>query len=378
MDKQSAGQSLKTSAIQKVRISDFSSVIGLILLVVISAILSPTFLKPVNLMNVITQISSASLVAIGMTFVILSGGIDLSVGSVVAFSGVVVALTAPSIGLWPAVLFSLFIGVIIGILHGLLITKFNLPPFISTLGGLTIYRGVALVITKAAAIPITDARFDVIGSGKIGTAPLLVIAVLSALALVFTFALKFKHIEKDMRSRGIGNLVLNVIIIAALTYFGFQVKGLSIQIVIAIVIFIVFTFILNKTILGREIYALGGNIEAARLAGIKTQKNLIIIYSFSGFLAALSGVMVAARLASGTPQVANGGELDAIAATVIGGTSMTGGIGKVSGTIIGVLLIGVLNNLLSLMNVSSDLKSVFKGLIIVVAVIIDMRVRKRN
>ena len=378
MVNQSAAPSAKPSAIQKVRISDFSSVIGLILLVIISAILSPTFLKPVNLMNVITQISSASLVAIGMTFVILSGGIDLSVGSVVAFSGVVIAMTTPAIGLWPAVIFALVIGVIIGIVHGLLITQFNLPPFISTLGGLTIYRGVALVISKAAAIPITDARFDIVGSGKIGKTPLMVIALLAAAALVVSFALKYKNIEKDMKSRGIGSLVLNLVVIAALTYFGFQVKGLAIQIVIAIVIFVVFSFILNKTIMGREFYALGGNLEAARLAGIKTKKNLIIIYAMSGFLAALSGVMVAARLASGTPQVANGGELDAIAATVIGGTSMTGGIGKISGTIIGVLLIGVLNNLLSLMNVSSDLKSVFKGLIIVVAVIIDMKVRKRN
>jgi ribose/xylose/arabinose/galactoside ABC-type transport system permease subunit len=377
MNDQSAELAVKPKYFEKVRLADFSSIIGLVLLVIISAILSPTFLKPINLMNVIIQISSASLVAIGMTFVILSGGIDLSVGSVVAFCGVTVALAAPLIGLWPAVVFALIIGILIGALHGLFITYFHLPPFISTLGGLTIYRGLALVITKAAAIPITDRQYDIVGSSKIGIIPMVAIAAIVAAFKIAQFILSLKSMEKHAIKRKLASLVVFLVILAGFTYLGIQVKGLSVQIAIALVIMAVFTFILNKTVLGREIYALGGNVEAARLAGIKTDQKLMIIYSISGFLAALSGVMVSARLASGTPQVANGGELDAIAATVIGGTSFSGGIGKISGTIIGVLLIGVLNNLLSLMNVSSDLKSVFKGLIIIVAVTLDMRLRKR-
>ena len=140
----------------------------------------------------------------------------------------------------------------------------------------------------------------------------------------------------------------------------------------------IFTFILNKTVFGREVYALGGNIEAARLAGLKVNRDLIIVYAIGAFTAAIGGIMTAARLASGTPQIGVGYELDAIAAVVIGGTSLVGGVGTMGGTVIGVLLIGVLNNLLSLLNMSSDVQQIFKGFIILGAVLLDAKSRKKS
>ncbi len=359
-------------------VRDFTSILGLVLLIVISAILSPTFLKPLNIMNILVQISAASLLAFGMTFVILTAGIDLSVASVLALSGVVVALLSAYMGWYLAVILALLSGVVIGILHGVFITRFAVPPFIATLAGLTICRGLALFLTNAAAVPIDDSSFSKVLAGKIDSTITLAVAIAVAVLLIANYIYLLKKFKRSEIIGKTTKLVISLLIIAALQYFGITISGISVQILIVIVVIMILNFVLNKTVFGRQVYAMGGNYEAARLAGIKTKKNLMIIYTLSGFLSALSGVLVTARLGSGTPQTAQGGELDAIAAVVIGGTSMSGGIGTLGGTIIGVLLIGVLNNLLSLLGVQSDMKSIFKGVIILVAVIMDTRFRRKK
>ncbi len=359
-------------------IRDFTSIFGLVLLIIISAILSDTFLKPLNIMNVLVQIAATSLLAFGMTFVILTGGIDLSVASVLALSGVVVALLSASMGWYFAVIFALLSGIAIGMLHGLFITRFDVPPFIATLAGLTICRGLALVLTNSAAIPIDDSSFSKVLGGKIDSTVTLVIAIAAGVLLVINYIIAYRKFHRNELIGKTSKLILSLVLIAFFQYFGMIVSGISIQIIIVIVVILILNFILNKTVFGRQIYAMGGNYEAARLAGIKTKKNLMIIYSLSGLLSALSGILVTARLGSGTPQTAQGGELDAIAAVVIGGTSMSGGIGTLAGTIIGVLLIGVLNNLLSLLGVQSDMKAIFKGIIILGAVIMDTRFRRKG
>ena len=359
-------------------VRDFTSIFGLVLLVVLSAILSPTFLKPLNIMNVLVQIAATSLLAFGMTFVILTGGIDLSVASVLALSGVIVALFCASMAWYIAVILALFSGVVIGVLHGVFITRFNVPPFIATLAGLTICRGLALFLTNAAAVPIDDSSFSRVLAGKIDSTITLIIAIVAVLLLIFNYVVSFKKLDKTELISKTATMVISLVVIVLMQYFGMKISGISIQIIIVIGLILILNFILTKTIFGRQVYAMGGNYEAARLAGIKTKKNLMIVYSLSGFLSALGGVLVTARLGSGTPQTAQGGELDAIAAVVIGGTSMSGGIGTLGGTIIGVLLIGVLNNLLSLLGVQSDMKSIFKGVIILVAVIMDTRFRRKK
>jgi len=359
-------------------LKDYTSILGLVILVIISAILSPTFLKPINIMNVLSQIASPCILAIGMTFVILSAGIDLSVGSTMALSGVLVALITPSTGWVIAVILTLIIGIILGLFYGYCITKLYVPPFIVTLAGLTGFRGLALVLTGAAAVPIRAEGFDVLGSGKINSTLTLIITVAVIILLIYRHVVTYKDLEQGEGIKKTAKLIVAIVIIAAFQYIIMQVKGLPIQIAIAIIIFLIFTFILNNTVFGREVYALGGNIEAARLAGIRTNKVLMIIYVISQLLATIGGVLIAARLSSGTPQVGNLGELDAIASAVIGGTSFAGGVGTLGGTAIGVLLIGVLNNLLSLLNVSSDMRMVFKGAIILIAVILDTKFRKRD
>ena len=193
---------------------------------------------------------------------------------------------------------------------------------------------------------------------------------------LYSFIRKMK-LPEIKRLKELGKLLLIFAGIGYLTYLVLSVGWLSVQIVLYIVVLLISIFILNKTVFGREIYAVGGNFKAARMAGIKADLTVIKIYAYASLLAAFGGVLISAKLQAGMPAVGSNGELDAIAAAVIGGTSLAGGEGKLTGTIIGVFLIGVLNNMLSLLNVSPDLQSIFKGVIILGAVIIDMKFKKK-
>lgn len=366
----------KTIHATKINFAKFTSLIGLFVLLVISAVLSPAFLKPINVQNVLRQIVPNGIAACGVTIVILSGGIDLSIGSMFALAGVVTSLILPVMP-WPiAVLLVLIMGVALGLFHGLSITKLNVPPFIVTLAGLTAYRGLAFLLTGAANIPIVNKNFSTaLGSGKVSATVIYAILGLFLLFAIYSF-------QKELRSAGgkklrsAGKLSLIFVGIAYAAYLSASVGWLSVQILFLGAILLISLFILNKTVFGRQIYAVGCNYKAAKMAGIKADLTLIKIYAFAGFLSTLAGVLIAAKLQAGVPAAGNGGELDAIAAAVIGGTSLSGGVGKLMGTVIGVLLIGVLNNMLSLLNVSADLQSIFKGIIILAAVVIDMKFKK--
>ncbi|MED4784889.1 ABC transporter permease subunit [Brevibacillus choshinensis] len=355
----------------------YTSLAGLAVLIVISAIMSPTFLSPFNIVNVATQIAAPGILAVGMTFVILTGGIDLSVGSLLALSGVIIAIAAPVIG-WPlAVLLAILLGTLIGFFHGICITRFRVPPFIVTLAGLSAYKGLALIVTSSASIPLHSEFFDYLGAGRIGgTFVLLLSGLIAALTLVHHLSTRRKYEAKEQAKKWI--TILGVM--ACLTLFGVLAKqagGVPVQVLIFLTLFALAWFVLNKTVFGREMYAIGGNPEAARLAGVKVKRGLVVIYATAGFLAAIAGLLVATRLGSGTPQVGTLSELDAIAAVVIGGTSLMGGVGTLGGTIIGVFLIGILNNLLSLLNITADMQMVFKGAIILGAVMLDAKLSKK-
>lgn len=295
-------------------------VIGLLLIVVIISIMSPNFLTINNLMNVLRQVSINALIAFGMTFVILTGGIDLSVGSILALTGAVTASLLAS-GMDPvlAMFLGLLLGAILGAINGIIIAKGNVAPFIATLATMTIYRGLTLVFTEGRPIS---------GLGD---------------------SLSFQLIGKG--------------------YF----LGIPVPIVTMAIAFGVLYFILKKTTFGRRVYAVGGNEEASRLSGIKVDRIKIYVYALIGTLAALSALILTSRLNSAQPTAGNMFELDAIAAVVLGGTSLTGGRGWIFGTLVGALIIGVLNNGLNLIGVSSFFQQVVKGIVILIAVLLDRK-----
>lgn len=305
----------------------FQSLIALILLCVGIALMSDKFLTVDNTWNVMRQISVNICISVGMTLIVLTAGIDLSVGSVLALAGAVTAgllkygVELPSNDLFigftvlGAIVIGLFVGTLMGLFNGWTITKFKVPPFVATLAMFTIARGLTMLWTKGFPISSLGTNFDFIGIGWFLGIPLPV-------------------------------WISGIVVIAAV-------------------------ILMQKTALGRYIYATGGNENAAKLSGININKVKLIVYGIGGALAAVGGIMVTARLDSAQPNAGLGYELDSIAAVVIGGTSLSGGRGTIMGTVLGAIIIGVLNNGLVLLNVSPFWQQVVKGGVILLAVIID-------
>lgn len=295
-------------------------IIALLVLCVLLAVLpatSSSFLSTQNMFNILRQISTNMLIACAMTMVIILGGIDLSVGSIIALSGVIAAgcVSRYELPIAVALIAGALVGVVIGVFNGFVICKTTIPPFIVTLATMNIARGLAKVYTGGSPVRVVTKEWQFIGAGYIGPVPVPVIIMIIA------------------------------IIITAL--------------------------MMNKTKLGRHIYAVGGNTQAAEFSGIKVARVKFIVHAYAGLMAGLAGIILASRMYSGQPTAGEGAEMDAIAAVVVGGTSMAGGSGKIGGTIIGALIIGVLNNGLNLMNVNSFWQDVVKGVVILLAVFID-------
>lgn len=282
-----------------------------------------TFLTQKNVFNILRQNASNLFLATGMTMVIILGGIDLSVGSVIALSGCVAAGCVVNLGMPEVVAFLIAIGIgaVVGMANGLVICKTNIPPFIVTLASMNITKGIALVYTQGAPIRCMTDAFKFPGAGYIGPIPTPVILML--------------------------------------------------------IIFVAAVLLVNRTHFGRHIYAVGGNPQAARFSGINVSKVKFLVHTFIGVMAGIAGVVIASRLYSGQPTAGDGAEMDAIAAVVVGGTSMSGGSGRLGGTLIGVLIIGVLNNGLNLMGVDSNWQYIVKGFVILLAVYVDFLRNKK-
>lgn len=291
-----------------------------VLLFAVVAVLNPSFIEPLNLLNLLRQISINALIAFGMTFVILTGGIDLSVGSILALSSALMAGMIVS-GVDPilSICITALLGALMGAVNGLLITKGKVAPFIATLATMTIYRGLTLVYTDGN--PIT-------GLGD--------------------------HYSFQLFGRGY--------------FFGIPVPAVTM-----LITFFILWFILHKTSFGRKTYAIGGNETAAFVSGIKVDQVKCLIYSLAGMMAAISGAILTSRLNSAQPTAGTAYEMDAIAAVVLGGTSLAGGKGRIFGTLVGALIIGTLNNGLNLLGVSSFYQQVVKGIVILIAVLIDRK-----
>lgn len=317
----------QSKKIQKEKVTRFLGKYGmfliLIALVALMSILSPTFFTTGNLLNIVRQMSIIGIIAIGVTLIIITTGIDLSSGSVVALVSVVVATFAQPNGypVMVAVAIGLGLGLLAGTINGTIIAKGKIAPFIVTLGMMTAARGAALLFTEGRPVGNLSPTFTFIGQGTI--------------------------------------------------------LGIPVPIIIFAFVGIVTYMLLNHTKFGKYIYAIGGNEQAAIIAGVNVVKYKIMIYAYAGLLTSIAGIILTSRIASGQPTAGNMYELDAIASAVIGGTSLNGGIGTIGGTVVGALIIGVLNNGLDLLNVSSYWQQIVKGAIIVIAVLIDSRKNKK-
>lgn len=301
--------------------------LALLVMVIALSLLTDKFLTMSNMWNVLRQISVNIVISVGMTLVILTGGIDLSVGSILAFTGAVTAGLLKNgmqiafmnvmiqFNLFEAIIIGIIVGTGLGLFNGLMITRFRVPPFVATLGMLTIGRGLTMLWTGGFPITGLGPKFAVIGTG----------------------------------------------------WF----LGVPVPVWISLVTVLIAVFIIQKTRFGRYVYAIGGNEQAARISGLNVAKVKSIVYGASGALAAMGGIIVTSRLDSAQPNAGSGYELDSIAAVVIGGTSLSGGRGTVVGTVLGAVIIGVLNNGLVLLNVSPFWQQVIKGFVILGAVVID-------
>jgi ribose/xylose/arabinose/galactoside ABC-type transport system permease subunit len=321
------------------------TVIALVILIVaFTAMLASkgiNFLNPLNLATVAKHVAITAIMGMGMTFVIITGGIDLSVGSIVGLCGMVagglirLGLPLDVFGItiyfhvWAIVLICLVLGVLIGAANGFLVTRLNVAPFIATLGVMYIARGIANILSGGATFPdlqgkpeLGNTGFPVLGSGQ------------------------FLH--------------------------------LPLSVWLMVVLLVIMTYVALKTPLGRHIYAIGGNPKASRLSGIRVEKITTYVYMFSGFCAALVGLIVSSQLVASHPATGESYEMNAIAAEVLGGTSLSGGIGTIGGTIIGSFVIGVLSDGLVMMGVSEFWQNVFKGLVIILAVVLDQANQKMN
>lgn len=315
---------MKEKKSSKSMIRDYGIIIIFLVIVIFMMIVAPTFRKPMNLLNIVKQSSVNGILAFGMMIVVLTSGIDLSMGSIVGVSGVCAALFAhPSeYPLIVPILVAVFVGAIFGVVNGVGVAYGDLPPFIITLGTMSIARGLALVISDGIPINNLSKEFTSIASSTVFGIP-------------------------------------------SLTFFFVGVA-------------LVFAFILNKTVFGRHVYMIGGNGVAAKVSGINVKMNLVIVYTLAGICSGLGGMLMASRTNQGSPQMGLTYEMDAVTAVVIGGVSMSGGVGRCYGVVIGALLIAVIENALTIFGVDANWKQVVKGLIIIGAVLLDVKSKGRK
>ncbi len=355
--------------------------------IVVQVTLGVDFLSAQNITNLFLQNSYVIIMALGMLLVIVAGHIDLSVGSIVGFTGAVAAVLTVNMGLpvYVVIPLVLLVGMAIGAAQGYWIAYWRIPSFIVTLAGMLVFRGLTLWLLNGQNIGPFPKSFqslstgfipDIFGMDKPNMTAMAVV-VLAAMAIVY-FGLRAR---KSDITFGITPepmvmfVIRNAIVAAALVFVGYKLatfRGLPNVVIVLSILTIMYAFFTENTVMGRRIYALGGNEKAAKLSGIKTDRLVFLTFVNMGVLAALAGMIVAARLNSATPKAGGGFELDVIAAVFIGGASMTGGSGKIIGVVVGALIMGVMNNGMSILGIGIDYQQVIKGLVLLAAVIFDV------
>lgn len=329
------GEAIRTETLRSSRMSSvrrfgsnystqINAFVAMILLTIVLSFIAPSFLTSANLLTVLLQSSINAIIAVGMTFIIISGGIDLSVGAIVALSAAIMGDLVVNHGVNPYIglIIALVVGLVVGCIHGFVIAKFKINPFIVTLGAMTIWRGVALQFVEGQTIYGLPDSIVWLGQASLGPIP--------------------------------------------------------VPVVVTLVVYLIAWFLLTRTRVGLYTYSIGGNEKASRLSGINIDRTKIFIYSFGGLLCGLAGIIVAGRINGTSAVVGTGYELDAIAAVVIGGSSLAGGRGVIWGTLIGAIIMGIIRNGLNLLNVSPYYQMIIIGLVIIVAVGLDSLKRKRD
>lgn len=376
-------------------VQKYTMIIALILVVGIFSITTQNkLLLPQNINNLISQNAYVFVLATGMLLCILTGGnIDLSVGSVLCFVGAVGGtLLSKHMAILPVALIMLAIGIAIGAWQAFWIAYVRVPPFITTLSGMLVFRGLANVVLDAKSVRVSNEMYlKIFGGGAdcyilSGEAAKTLCLIVGVVAIVIfvgaTLISRINRAKKGYAVEGFLPYIIKTVAIAAViaffTYKLSQFKGLPTVLIWIGLVVGIYAYITSKTTIGRHFYAVGGNEKAAKLSGINTNRVYFLAYTSMGMLAALSGMLVIARMASATPQAGDGYEMDAIGSCFIGGASAYGGIGTVPGVIIGALLMGVINMGMSIMGVDMNYQKVVKGLVLLVAVIFDVATKKKN
>src|SRR5690625_1494106 len=369
----------------KVSLQSYALIIALILIAILFATLTGgEFLSSRNLSNLFTQMTVISVLAIGMTFVIVAAHIDLSVGSLAGLTGGIAAI----LHVWfdwntgIVVLVAILVGALLGLWQGWWVAYRSIPAFIVTLGGMLVFRGILIGMSKGLTIAPLDNQFKMIANSflpySLGYA---IVFVGIILLFIFTWRNRGSRMKMDLQVPSpvfdYGKLVIYSIGILIVTYMLNRYNGLPVPLLIVVTLAGLFIFISTKTAFGRSIYAIGGNPEAARLSGINIKRNTLMVFVLMGALAGIAGVILTSRLNAATTSAGDMYELDAIAACVIGGTSLAGGRGRIVGSIIGALIMVSIDNGMSMMNIPSFWQYIVKGLILIVAVWLDIASKKR-
>lgn len=374
-------------------IQTYGMVIALVGIAVLFQILTNgILLTPLNITNLIMQNSYIIILAIGMLIVIITGEIDLSVGSVAAFVGAVAGmlLVTHDFPIWLAIILCLLIGAMIGAWQGFWVAYVNIPAFIVTLAGMLIFRGLTLVTLQGETIaPFPDgfrslsSAFlpDWFGGQDFHILTIVLGIIFSVLFILYELNFRRTNRKYNLHVSSFPSFVTKLIIFTfAINFFTYSLAryaGTPYILLILILLIIGYTFVMNRTVIGRHVYSVGGNENAARLSGVKTKKIKFLAFVNMGVLAALAGLVFAGRLNAATPQAGTLFELDAIAAAVIGGASFSGGVGRVFGAVIGALVMGLLNNGMSLMGIGIDWQQAIKGLVLLLAVAFDVLSKRR-
>ena len=349
-------------------------------------------LRPLNVNNIILQNAHVIILAVGMLIVILTGNIDLSVGSVAAFVGAVagIMMVENDVAWQLALVVALLIGLLAGAWNGFWIAYIKIPAFIVTLGGMLIFRGLTLAVLQGITLGPLPAGYnalssgfipDIFGGSSLHLLTILVGIVFSIFYIISVYVSRKKRLRYEFEVAPMWVVIITTLfVLFAINIFTFTIarhRGLPNVSIILFIVIAIYTFITKKTTIGRHVYAMGGNADAARLSGINTKRTMFMVYANMGLLAAVSGIVYSARLNASTPKAGELFELDAIASAFIGGASAAGGIGTIIGAVIGALVMGVINNGMSLLGLGIDWQQVVKGLVLLLAVWFDIATKNR-
>jgi len=393
IDNTSGAAGTRTGHFLKQNLREYGMLLSLVAIMVFFQVMTDgTLLQPLNLTNLVLQNSYIIIMALGMLLVIVAGHIDLSVGSVCGFVGALAAVLMVNYE-WhfvPATIVCLVVGALIGAAQGWFVAYFHIPSFIVTLAGMLVFKGLALALLNGQSVGPFPETFQKLSSGFIpdvfGGTDLRLTSLLMGVLVVLTMVVMAWRVRGNQQLHGMEtepmvlfasrNAVFGMILVA-LSWLLATYKGLPNVLIIMFVLMVAYDFVTSRTTIGRRIYALGGNEKAARLSGIRTERLAFYTFVNMGVLAALAGLVFAARLNTATPKAGLGFELDVIAACFIGGASASGGVGKVMGAVIGAFVMGVMNNGMSILGIGIDYQQVIKGLVLLAAVCVDVYNKKK-